>query len=460
MVCPNCRKSLSKSSDGFLLCANCSSEFPVLEGHIPVLMTDPRSFLARNLFRYWKYIDSKNKEVQTLLEANSAIRNGDQLALIAEAIQTNNRLFESIQKTILSRISIEDIRAYVCANEKDSDHPYNFNLEYLRRDWCGLLEGEKEIRLIESYLYTFLESTMPNRVLFIGAGMARIPCDLFELFSDIYVLDNSVTMGCLFEKIRAGDIDFYEVNLRNAEDSNQLIGRRTATSGKISESIKRAIQYIIGDIRCLPFESSYFDTVISIYSTDVVPSTLLLREVKRVLTSGGRFIHFGPLEYHFSDISEMLSFEELKQKFEISHFEIIKEDRVSFVHCQSSMPSSSKIFTNWIFTARKRIPAAIHNNSTITVLVNLTRIQRTQKRANTEEVPSSIEWRNGELMTASDSVVDILTSIRTECTFEMLLSRLERDLNYESTNETSRAILIEIIRDLEREGVISIANRQ
>ena len=43
--------------------------------------------------------------------------------------------------------------------------------------------------------------------------------------------------------------------------------------------------------------------------TDVLPLSVLLKEVKRLLMPGGVFVHFWPLDYHFDDIDERRALE-------------------------------------------------------------------------------------------------------------------------------------------------------
>ncbi len=92
----------------------------------------------------------------------------------------------------------------------------------------------------------------------------------------------------------------------------------------------------------------------SIYFTDVLPLKILIPELKRVLQPNGLFFHFGPLHYHFNEIEEMLTAEEIKDAFKAEGFEIITEDLEDLTHHHSEVSLSVKKYYNWIFAVRKK----------------------------------------------------------------------------------------------------------
>ena len=90
--------------------------------------------------------------------------------------------------------------------------------------------------------------------------------------------------------------------------------------------------------------------VVSIYFTDVLPLSVLLKEVKRLLVPGGVFVHFGPLDYHFDDVDERWSVEEVREVFRREGF-AIKTERWLEDAMRSDAKMAGNYWNAWCFSA-------------------------------------------------------------------------------------------------------------
>ena len=77
-------------------------------------------------------------------------------------------------------------------------------------------------------------------------------------------------------------------------------------------------------------------------------------EIDRVLTDNGLFIHFGPLDYFFGDIREMLTAEEFRQFFEAKGYRTLVDRVVEAPHLDDPNSNSLKGYRNWFFIAQKQ----------------------------------------------------------------------------------------------------------
>ena len=80
----------------------------------------------------------------------------------------------------------------------------------------------------------------------------------------------------------------------------------------------------------------------------MLPLSVLLPEVFRVLEPGGVFIHYGPLQYHFSDMHECYSAEALRTYFHDHGLVLLNELWDQGQHLQGAL------FNNWSFLATIR----------------------------------------------------------------------------------------------------------
>jgi SAM-dependent methyltransferase len=354
-------------------------------------------------------------------------------------------LISEIKNNIQSHVSVDALLNFILSKSFISSQ-YFSDFNYLRRDWCG--ENDDEIKLITDYLIEYIPKDETDKpILFLGAGLARIPCNLANIFSNIYAVDNSVTMANLFFKVKSQDIDFYEIVYKNAASASDMVSRLTASSQFIPKEQMKKIKYIVSDGNHLPFPDNFFSNIVSVYFSDVTPFPELLRELNRVLINKGNFIHLGPLEYHFRDRSSMYSYDELKDVLKKNNYSIEKETSIELPHCLSHNEKSKKLYTNWVFLAKKReVSQTIENNSIFKLLVDIKFEQKIQLSSKDCIVLTEAIMPNGERFEGAEAILDFLRLVDGKRNFSEIISHLESE--YGAISDLDRSKFITILNTL------------
>ena len=459
LVCTICKKKLSIKSD-YLQCESCDAKYPLIQNSIPLMAIDPSAHAISTIFSLWKYDQDSKLEIDSLRgNFKNTWRNIKTVEGIIAAMENNHELFEGIEKAIRPFVSIDQIKNNISLSYKIDNYAANFYLEYLIRDWCGQPESEKEIGTIETILRTALS---PNhgkgRILFLGAGLGRVAYDLADLFNETYAIDSSISMAYLCQKIQQEDVTVFEINLRNAANKNSLYKEFKASSKHSSKNHRAKVSYIIGDAADMPFPGGFFSAVVSLYFTDVLPLSILVDELKRVLHPGGKFIHFGPFEYNFNNKIEMLSFDEVKEYLIKSNFMIIDEGRVLSSHCKSPISGAHRIYTNWLLKTERLKDLKIDENSILTINHNIEFVQQ-GLIANAQVFNlTSIKFQIGKVYKGSDPILELLMAIDGKTNVMKLFKKLETDHGYEKVSIETREKILELLRSLESKGILSVIN--
>lgn len=359
VICPKCRANLETSSSGiaWLHCPACNQNFPLISGRIPLLMEQPYLYLANLYLQHNHYLRRQQKKIIALENAaHKEPARHDFLTLMAGALKKNLSLTESASTELPTFLTAHDI---VTALDAPGFISYTTTLEYLERDWCWLAPCERELRIIRDALLERYAQYAPDSdsALVLGAGTARIAWDLRTHFNQVYALDGSLTLAQQFHNLLNRDVEFYSIRTSSIFEDADMIQKRCATLvppgyRQINEvPNSESFYYLIGDVCRIPLREESISTIVSVYFTDVVPLKHYLGEVLRVLKQGGVFLHFGPLEYHFDDITQHLSAEQIKCVFESNGFKIVSEDSIKSEHLHIEGAMSHQIFENWVFCA-------------------------------------------------------------------------------------------------------------
>ena len=234
---------------------------------------------------------------------------------------------------------------------------YHFNdaLYYLWSDWAGTPAGERQIATIQQLVSANSRRYCDHRgrAVYLGAGLGRYAFEGGKHFSSVLAVELSFACAALFTAVRAAPIDFCMVHW-GAASEHELVEIHRAVFP--IESGGTNVDYVIADARALPIADASLDAVISIFFTDVVPLSMLLPEVRRVLRPGGRFINVGPLAYHlhFTDKAEWLTQEEVRYVFEsVHHMAFESGDSVLEVPVMDCPGSRRLIYRVWSFVATR-----------------------------------------------------------------------------------------------------------
>lgn len=336
------------------------SRFNYVEG-IPIYVEDFATYATEAYSLYTRIINNHTKQAVDLSNSTTdkesrkiAIKNIDQ------AIRHNLESLFEIQKILEPHVNPK-ILVDFHLNGGDDTSGYLKDYRYLKRDWSWDELSEKQLLSINGALKACLSpqiQSMDEDALFLGAGVGRVAFDLAHLFKRVYVTDKSFSMAYHFNQLKSKDLEFYEINYKNIY-SNLDSARKvkvTMYPGHFERSyvhnIFNKLEYFISDVTRLPFPDHSISNIFSVYFSDVLALKLWLPEVKRILRPNGLFVHFGPLDYFFNDITQMLSAGEFKKVFERNGFESLQDETVDTFHLAIPNSWSSKLYTNWLYSAR------------------------------------------------------------------------------------------------------------
>lgn len=445
--CPTCFANSFSQNEDHWICENCSSNFPVFNS-IPLLFDNVNHYIVQTFLEYHKWILEEESRIQRL--SQNEILKKDRVDEITKALIFNYEFIKKLKSKLEEFISPRDILSNGFVNRIQ----YLDNFDYARRDWCFEEESEKEISIICNSLSKHINSNLRSKTtcLALGAGAARLAVELGEGFNQVFAIDNSFTMGSIFGELLTADFEFYEINLKNNPNSSSVVYKQRASLGNKLPSKK--INYLLADSLNAPFNDSSISCVLSIYFTDVVPLNSLLPELKRLLSEDGIFVHFGPLQYHFNDYSQMLAADEIEELFHQEGFEIVHSSFVQTSHYKSKVSMLSKMYENWVFIARlKKEQTNISRISFSSILeVNSTQFMISGELNNGEIQIGKYEIGN-EKLKITEIIFEFLQILNGDLTVEQVLTKmgLINDLNTENKNR-----VLEALRDLAYRNIIKI----
>jgi carnosine N-methyltransferase len=328
---------------------------------IPIYIEDKTYFASEAYSLYTQLINSHKNQALNLTKAKPKLpERAEALDSIQKAILFNLETLIEIQSQLEPYVDAKTLVSFR-PNPSDDLSGYLKDFRYLKRDWGWEDSSEDQLKAIKTAIEKSLSQLLMDNdsALFLGAGVGRIAYDLAHLFNKVYATDKSFSMAYHYYKLLNQDIDFYEIDYKNiyswknsTKKINATLSPRHLTANQFS-SISSKINYFIGDVVRLPFPDNSVSAIFSVYFTDVIAIKLWLPEIKRVLKKDGLFIHFGPLDYFFSDPAEMLSAQELIAVFENNGFLSIHDQLIDTVHLPSSNVFVNKSYTNWHYVTRK-----------------------------------------------------------------------------------------------------------
>ena len=226
---------------------------------------------------------------------------------------------------------------------------------YLQRDWCYYNEGESQlessVRIIKKYL-----PVAQQNALFLGCGVGRLAYEFSNIFDKIYATDKSYSMIWHVNKLLSEKkFEFYTPQEKNVYSLENVAQKHSAfIPDDLKDVINEKVDFFVSDILDLPILDGSMDAVFSIYFTDVIALKLWFKKINDKVKKGGYFIHFGPLDYFFSDESEMLTAIEFKDFFEKNGYTTITDQILETSHLNDSNSFSYKVYRNWLFIAKKK----------------------------------------------------------------------------------------------------------
>lgn len=477
VICVQCKATLGnfKAGASEVVCSACGHRYPIIGGKIPILVADPRKYLAGMYVQHQRFLHRERDKLKKLSERQrvtgerSAVVDSIQVAMRANARNVEG-IVEAIRKEVNRHVSAEDI---LDAVDGQTTAGYATMLDYLRRDWCWLPEGEAELEVIQAALLSGIDSASAHRdvALVVGAGTGRIAWDLCNIYERVWAIDNSLTMAHHFYNLLAdGSVSFYELNARNlfdSADSTKLL-RATLSASKVDSSRQRdhrdELSYFVADALNVPAPDGSFSAILSVYFTDVIPLEYYIREITRLLKVGGVFVHFGPLEYHFDDVNHLLAADEVKSVFVRYGFEMRFQERVHNPHLSSGRSMVSKEYNNWAFAAVKQVeqvrtaPSALTRDSVVAIADTVRYEMKGAMSALAEEVwEATIICPSGERFVEARSVLNILRLVDGSRTVGQIIELLGRE--YDVQTDTAKQAIVDAMKKLQTHGALKVVER-
>lgn len=315
-LCVHCRAILSAPGDGRIACAVCRKSYPLLAGGIPLLVADPEDHTAAavaELLRGLEYRESLIAHLESRLAAGS--RRPRALQRILELVRRNAALMSRLLALLPSVWPIDEL------TKPRPQAPTQLNPQYLIRDWGGEPQSEATIAEVMAALRRQLAAT-PQRdaVLVLGAGTGRYAFELTADFAEVLALDWSIPSVLGYVLLRdQGPLELCELNEQNVATVDDLGAPVTCEllprgQPKDAERLAR-LRWLVADGQQAPLTAASCSAVVSAYFSDLVPPDVLVEEAFRLLRPGGAFVHFGPLGYEQGDFEDLLTAEELCDRF-------------------------------------------------------------------------------------------------------------------------------------------------
>jgi SAM-dependent methyltransferase len=233
----------------------------------------------------------------------------------------------------------------------------------MRGDWGHVTETETRLARVETEVFGTLRECAPDfkTALVLGAGLGRVAADLGEIFDRVVAVDASLVAAVLYSKLLREDVVSYQINQKSAytisDQARKVVSTMSRPIDRSAETRQRPpsrLMYGVADAHSLPLMKSSISAIVSIYFSDVIPLTSLLKQSRRLLKPGGVFLHFGPLQYHFDDIAQHWSAQEVPKLFNRFGFSMEVDRWVKDPRPWVGTMSGS-LWNAWLFCARRSV---------------------------------------------------------------------------------------------------------
>lgn len=324
--CPACAAGLV-DADSTLRCRSCDRSHPFLGGGLPVLVQDPVGYLARNL--------------ATLRRIRAVATRGDEAAQ-ADALIGLAKAHVAPLELARALGSREP-----AADTWSSSASLALARTYLKRDWSGSPEAEREVTTTVAAVREHLTAHCERRdaVLVVGSGLGRHAWELRDDFAEVHAVDHSYAMSGSLQLLRAGPLEVELVN----EHVLLAEHERVAFRARLPEEAGDAGRFLpaIADLRALPFPAESFDCVVCVFPS--LPTPDLAAHSVQMLKPGGVLVQFGP---------PLESVERAREVVIRAGFDVLGETFVETTLIASEASLHRSVWRSWSVAARK-VSAAV-----------------------------------------------------------------------------------------------------
>ncbi len=273
------------------------------------------------------------------------------------ALQANVKLFKELRDEILPYCSGADISEAAIKRPHDG---VNCGLDEIgealalaRRDWGGEDSCEQEINTLINAVAGAIHASCshPAPLLVLGSGLGRMAEELSRRYERTCAIERLLAMELLRRRLHKEAVSFNIVDPRNRRLGSEIV-RRVEIPHRSNRHGSRC-DFVIGDARHAPWPDSSFSCVVSAYFSDVLPYSVLLPEVRRLLQPGGVFVHVGPLAYHHQETGEHLAADQFVTRLGDFGFSVLDTDWVRTTLRGDPTSMYSHTCDNFVLTARK-----------------------------------------------------------------------------------------------------------
>jgi hypothetical protein len=295
LACPACGSGLTGLS-----CLSCRVDFPSLSG-IPWLMPEPRAALIEwrgrlhHLLSHYAGESARQRAALPQAPPGSLLRG--RLERVAAAYEDQAaRIREVLQPLGVERRNEAHAVHVALGTELPLTQGLSTYYANLHRDWCW---GEAEnTASLAAVLEVLPADRRPARVLVLGAGAARLACDLHAKLEPALTvaLDFNPLFLLAAARIASGAVlELYEFPIAPKRLADHAVLRRLAAPAPMPPGL----EFVLGDATSPPFKAGAFDLVLTPWLIDVLgePMGRQLRRINALLTPGGAWINHGSLAF-------------------------------------------------------------------------------------------------------------------------------------------------------------------
>lgn len=287
---------LAKAEGGDLLCPVCDTRFPIVAG-IAVTLSRPLVKVVEEHRRYESARSSTLAQAE-LLEAFADARPVDsaspRMRRMADGMRANQELADELFRPLEA----------AAAAGRDADSPlhllyrtfalgYDFELllAYLYQDWAG----GPAFSAIRARVLDAVERHAggPQTALVLGSGTGGLVHALAGVVPRVSAVDLSLTAHLLAQRMLAGG---GELAIRLFSRKVSIAAQNDCAAARLvpPPAAAGAIRMLCADAARLPQASGETTLVVTQYLLDLVPDReRIVREIHRVLATGGLWINFG-----------------------------------------------------------------------------------------------------------------------------------------------------------------------
>jgi hypothetical protein len=292
--CPRCDASLDVSA-AHIVCAACGQRYPRL-GSIPVLFREPDTYLAivgqqlRDLAAQidttWRALESQVRAPDVLPRTRARCE-----ALLSAARQQHSDIAELLTP-LLPPATPKPIPATVNVPSLLT------NIHYLFRDWGWPPFDDDENARTLAAVRRVLGPGSTGTTLVLGAGACRLASDLHRAggATETVALDiDALLVAAAGEIMRGGVARMTE----GYADINEDERPSTRWTLRAHQPTGDAFHLMLADGLDPPFAPDTFDTVVTPWFIDAIPSDLrdAITVASTLLRRAGRWVSIGPLRY-------------------------------------------------------------------------------------------------------------------------------------------------------------------